>query len=142
MGTANKIKSFSGLFIFKIQEKEFCLDIKEIINIIKVSECKIQLNDSYPELVYAGNKYKLISLDKIYNLKNQETSKTRVILIKSGKKLAGFFADEIIEIMAVDESSSKISYINSDCTSDMKLVIRNTRREMIMPDFEQIIPCF
>jgi len=134
-----KNKSFSGLFIFKIQKQEFCLDLKEIINVLKFTECKIQLNGVDSDLEYAGDKYKVISFDKIYKLNYKKSSKARILLIKIKKKLVGFFVDEIIEIMAIDENSSRISRLNHNKNPYVQLIIKYGQREMIVPNLERII---
>jgi hypothetical protein len=139
MVTSPKSKFFSGLFIFKIQGQEFCLDLKEIINVLKLAECEIHLNGSDSEVEYAEDKYKIISFDKIYKLHYKESFAARVILIKIKKKLIGFFVDEIIEIMAIDQNSSKILRLDSKNDPYVKFFIKYAEREMIVPDFEQIL---
>jgi chemotaxis signal transduction protein len=141
MTISSKNKSFSGLFIFKIQGQEFCLDLKEIINVLKLSECEIHLNEFKSELEYAGSKYKVISFDEIYKLKYKSSYDARILLIKAKKKLVGFFVDEIVEIMAIDENSSKISQLNSNDNPYIKLIVKYENRKMIVPDFEQIFSC-
>ncbi len=134
-----KNKSFSGLFIFKIQNQEFCLNLKEIINVLKLPECEIRTDGSGSILEYAGEKYKIISFDKIFKLSHKDSPKTRVILIKIKKNLMGFHADEIVEIMALDENSPKLSRINHTKNPYIKLVIKYGEREMIVPQLEQAL---
>ena len=142
MASTSKLKLFSGLFIFKIQSMEFCLDLKEIISVLKIAECKIHLKNSDPELEHGGSTYKIVSFDKIYNLSYKESLKTRIILIKIKNNQVGFFADEILEILAVDENSNKISRLSSANNPFIKWVIKYGGREIIMPDFEYILPLF
>jgi chemotaxis signal transduction protein len=134
-----KNKPFSGLFIFRIQDQEFCLDLKEIINVIKLNESVISQNGPVTELEYAGEKYKIISFDKIYKLNYKTSAKTRVILVKIKKKLLGFHADEIVEIMAINENSPAISRSNHNKDPFIKLIIKYGEREMIVPQMEKVL---
>ena len=134
-----KNKSFSGLFIFKIQDQEFCLNLKEIINVLKLPECIIRTDGSGSELEYAGEKYKMISFDKIYKLSHKNSPKARVVLVKIKKNLLGFHADEIIEIMAINENSPKLSRFDHNKNPYIKLVIKYGEREMIVPYLEQVL---
>jgi chemotaxis signal transduction protein len=139
MATLPKKKTFTGLFIFKIQGQEFCLNLKEIINVLKVPECENQFYGPDTGLEYAGNKYRIISFDKIYKLNYKQSPTARIILTNIRRKPVGFFVDEIIEFLAIDENSKIISRLNSDDNPYVKLIIKFGDREMIMPDFEQII---
>ncbi|MDR3627000.1 MAG: chemotaxis protein CheW [Ignavibacteriaceae bacterium] len=138
MAALQKKKTFSGLFIFKIQGQEFCLNLKEIINVLNVPECEIQYKETNTGLEYAGSKYTIISFDKVYKLNYKQSPTARIILTNIKRKPVGFFVDEIIEFMAIDENSTKISRLNSDDNPYVKLIIKIGNREMIMPDFEQI----
>jgi chemotaxis signal transduction protein len=134
-----KNKSFSGLFIFKIQNQEFCLNLKEIINVMKLPECEIRTVGSGSELEYAGEKYKIISFDKIFKLLHKNSPKARVVLVKIKKNLLGFHADEIVEIMALNENSQKFSRVNHNKNPYIKLVVKYGEREMIVPQLEQAL---
>jgi hypothetical protein len=141
MVTSTKCKSFSGLFIFKIQGKEFCMDLREILTVLNPQECNIRLDVAESGLEYAGDSYKIIPFDVIYKLSCRKSPATRIILIKKKKTLVGFWVDEIIEIMAIDEKSSKISQLEHSNNPHIKLILRYGEREMIVPDLEKIITC-
>ena len=138
MPLSQKSKSFSGLFIFKIGGQEFCLDLKEIINVVKIPDGEINFNSSDAGLEYEGDKYKIISFDKLYKLNFKSSSSARIILTAIKKKLIGFFVDEIIEFLALDENSTKISRVRCDGNPFIKTIIKFDQRELIMPDFERI----
>ena len=113
--------------------------MKEIINVLKLPECIIRTDGSGSELEYAGEKYKMISFDKIYKLSHKNSLKARVVLIKIKKNLLGFHADEIIEIMAINENSLKLSRFDNNKNPYIKLVIKYGEREMIVPHLEQVL---
>ena len=126
------------MFIFKIGGQEFCLDLKEIINVLKIPDCELRLNNPEPDLEYGGENYSIISFDKFFKLSYKVSPSARIILTAVKKKLVGFYVDEIIEFLALDEDSKKISRLRRDDNQYIKTIIKFGQREMIMPDFERI----
>ena len=93
-----------GLLILKINNKEYCSDIKNVSVVLNLDE--ETLHSYSPKegiLFYRNGKFKLLDINGILNAGKGRTShSSKIILFETFGSHFGFLADEILEIVTID----------------------------------------
>jgi chemotaxis signal transduction protein len=133
------IRVFAGLFIFTIDDTEFCISMREVIRIIRPEECFKSIGESDTCIRYRGNEYQLVPINKIYKLNYNNSIMTRILIIEINKKSYGLIVDKINELIAVKNRSDKSLSILPDDDHKLNGIIKYNGRGIKFPNYKQIV---
>ncbi|MDI3311770.1 MAG: chemotaxis protein CheW [Thermoanaerobacterium sp.] len=138
------------IVIFKLNDEEFCVDIMDVLEIIRMqSITKVPDVPNFVEGIInlRGTVIPIIDLKKRLNMKLTEyDDNTRIIIIKINEKSVGFIVDFVTEVLHVEAESIKEApdiiagigkeYIESVVSYDERLII-NLDLEKILTEKEK-----
>ena len=100
----DSLQGIQGLLILKINDKEYCSDIKNVSIVLKLDD--ETLHSYSPKegiLFYRNGKFKLLDINGILNAgKLLASNSSKIILFETFGSHFGFIADEILEIITLD----------------------------------------
>ncbi|MCP2240701.1 chemotaxis protein CheW [Thermoanaerobacterium thermosaccharolyticum] len=138
------------IVIFKLNDEEFCVDIMDVLEIIRMQTItKVPDVPSFVEGIInlRGTVIPIIDLKKRLNMKlTSYDDNTRIIIIKINEKSVGFIVDSVTEVLHVENDSIKEApdiiagigkeYIESVVSYDDRLII-NLNLEKILTESEK-----
>ncbi|AGB19177.1 chemotaxis protein CheW [Thermoanaerobacterium thermosaccharolyticum] len=138
------------IVIFKLNDEEFCVDIMDVLEIIRMQTItKVPDVPSFVEGIInlRGTVIPIIDLKKRLKLKlTNYDDDTRIIIIKINEKSIGFIVDSVTEVLHVENDSIKEApdiiagigkeYIESVVSYDDRLII-NLDLEKILTENEK-----
>lgn len=138
------------IVIFKLNDEEFCVDIMDVLEIIRMQTItKVPDVPSFVEGIInlRGTVIPIIDLKKRLKLKLTDyDDDTRIIIIKINEKSVGFIVDSVTEVLHVENDSIKEApdiiagigkeYIESVVSYDDRLII-NLDLEKILTENEK-----
>ena len=132
----------SGLLIFKINNQEYCADMKNISAIINLSEfALLSKNNLTNEIEFAGLSFKMIDIHKMlsYNAARIRNC-ARIILFEFYSKKFGFLADKVSEIITTDRMfmDKSVDIIMNNDKEYIKSILIYENRRILLFDFERI----
>lgn len=138
------LETLKGLVIFKINNEEYCFDIRNISAILKPYE--IDKNsalkpEKQPCISFADEKFIMVDMHEIFGVRYSGiNSDTRVILIEIFDKKIAFWVDKVKEIVTLDrifiEKSLRYKPYNNNSFISGILEIQD--RKIKMPNFNKI----
>ena len=136
---------FRGLVIFKLGEKEFCIDLKYVVAILKQDS-----SIDFPNLTLSDNEIfifnekviSIINIHKYFGLELKSLSPfSRIIVVDFDNLYCGFIIDNIIEMMTISEEILMDSFIEDRKLSKsfIKGIFKFDKRKIYYPDFDKLI---
>lgn len=132
--------------VFKIGKEEYCFDIKNVQEIVRVEQpYKIPNMPEYIEGVInlRGKVIPVLNLAHKFNLEaKEENDETRLIVLNIGEsKMLAAKADEVTEVLTIrDDNIEKISKIASDDTDTcLEGIAKMKERLIILLDSNKIM---
>ena len=133
------IGNLSGLFVFTIDNSEFCINMQEVIGIIRTNDGVSVFNEADSCIRYRGEEYRIIPLSKIYNLIHKNSNKSRVLLLDIKHKLYSMLVDKINEVIAVKEKYNKTMSFETDNDPTLYGIIKHDGQEIRYPDYASLV---
>ena len=133
------IGNLSGLFVFTIDNSEFCVNMQEVIGIIRIDDGYKLFSEADPNIRYRGEEYRIIPLSKIYNLIHKNSDRSRVLLLDIKHKLYGLLVDKINEVIAVKEKQNKTMSFETDNDPTLYGIIKYNGQEIKYPDYGRLV---
>jgi chemotaxis signal transduction protein len=135
-------ESITGLVIFEISSKEFCIDIKNVSAIINPRDLHKNEQGVYDELSIKINDLSvlLINLHNIFNVKHLPGTKDeRIVLVEIEEKIFGFYVEKVKEIFTMSKDfMSKIIFSPENDNQYLLGKLNYGTRQLHIPDFSKI----
>ena len=138
----DSLQGIQGLLILKINNKEYCCDIRDVSLVLKLDyEILHNYNPQKGIFFYKNETFKIIDIKGILKIGTGHISpNSRVVLIETFGSHFGFLADEILEIIVIDsllvEYSLDFIPYHRDGFIRGKLVMND--RKILFFDFEKV----
>ena len=132
------IENYSGLVIFTYYNKEYCINVKEVMTIIRPVD-EVQL--SADSIKFKGASIPFIKLNNFYGENSVLNSEDkRVLIVDLNGELIAFQVDRVNEIITFDSDIVKLLEFRGN-TGNHFLVgnIIYGEKEFLVPDFISIL---
>ena len=133
------IENLSGLFVFTIDNSEFCVNMQEVIGIIRTDDGFNLPKEDDSCIKYRGEQYRIIPLNRIYNLNHKSSDRNRVLLLDIKHKLYGLLVDKIKEIIAVKNNGNKTMSFLPDNDPRLHGIVKYNGQEIRYPDYGRLV---
>ena len=136
------LEGIKGLLIYKIADKEFCSDVKDIVAILKPDEIvQMKNQNKLHQILFNQLIFSTIDLHKIYGLKPLKmTENIRIILHEMFGKRFCFLVDSVVEILTTDRIfiDNSLDLIPYSDKSFIRSILKYRESNIYLPDFEKI----
>ena len=137
----DSLEGIRGLLILKINNKEYCSDIKNVSVVLKLND--ENLNNYNPKesiFYYSNEKFKIIDIKEILGSRTVRIPpRSKIILFETFGSHFGFFADDILEIIIIDSLfvEYSIDFIPYSRDGFIRGQLVMDDREILFFDFEK-----
>ena len=133
------IGNLSGLFVFTIDHSEFCINMQEVTGIIRTDDSFHPFKESDTHIRYRGDEYRIIPLNRIYNLNYNTSDRSRVLLLNINDHLYSLLVDKVNEVIAVKDTRYKTMSFLPDKDPRLNGVINYNGQEIKYPNYAKLI---
>ena len=132
------IENYSGLVIFTYNNREYCINVKEVMSIIRPID-EVQL--SADSIKFKGTSIPFIKLNDFYGENSVMNSEdNRVLIVDLNGELIAFQADRVNEIITFDSDIVKLLKFRGDTGNNFLIgIIIYGGKEFLVPDFISIL---
>lgn len=134
----NSLNKWLGILIFRISTLEFGCDIGQI----QIFDLANKYKTSDGKALFNGNDIPILELGESFGLSPALYDKKReLILYEAFDKLIGIKADEIKEVLPLDEKTLDNLLLMEDAVPDDRLIgkMNFEGRTILLPDFDKMI---
>jgi len=133
------------IVIFKLQEHEFGIDIKKVIEILNYGPVRpVPEEPRYVEGIInvRGIIYPIFNLCRRLNMSEyEERDKSKFILLQIGPNRVGFLVDSVVEILSINESCMEElpSMLDRNHVNCIEAIVNIENRMIIVLDVDVLI---
>ncbi len=141
MSTLKSIENISGLLIFQIGGKEFCVDLQLVTAILKPSEIKTERREKRLTNEFSEQQYRVIDFASFYSLYVDKLSESsRVLFMEIYGQKVSFYADKVMEIISLDKIfiEESVEMIPEHEIDYISFEMNIQDRKYYFPDFDRI----
>ena len=135
-------ESLTGLVIFEISRREYCVDINNVSAIINPSDLPHEGQGVHDEMPIKINDLNIIMID-IYKVLDVRpipgTKDKRIVLVEIDEKIFGFYVEKVKEIFTMSKDfKSKIIFSPGNENQYLLGKLNYGTRQLYIPDFNKI----
>jgi len=141
MPAGKSIENISGLLIFQIGDKEFCVDLKLITAIMKPGEIKTERRGKKLTSEFSEQQYRIIDFAAFYSLYlNNISDSSRVLFLEIYGQKVSFYVDKVMEIISLDKIfiEESVQMVHEQRIDYVGYVMGIQDRKYYFPDFDRI----
>lgn len=139
----NLLKEFTGIIVFNISNKEFCINEKHLVTILNPQNLKSIFNNSNvnDEIKIGDMNIRLFDIRSCFGMtKPLYSENTRILVVLVNEMKIGFIVDKVKELITVDDKiiGEKLKFVPFKHSYLLGKILYEDRK-MYLPNLNEIV---